>query len=441
MIRRRRPAFCAVLCAAAAAMACSGASGTSATSTDYVVERAQEGGVTHARIVSGSLWDDARLVEELAVGVEAGDDPYLFGEISAAWMTDDAIYVVDAQVPAVRAYDLQGNHLHDVGRPGQGPGEYGLPYGLVVTDDRRVLVADPYGTRVNVYDETGALLQDWSLASQKSGLDLFLLADGRVLTQAWSLADQQMGLQAVGPDGPAGELLVPPPLDFHPPTLSIVPQGKGGGEQEVILPFAPSYVWTVATDGRMVAGTGDAYRFVVQDTSGERLIVERAWDPVPVAAGEGRFRAALLSASLRFVAPGVRLSGADVPAHKPAFESFYADRSARLWLIRESAGQPDADCTALDEYGGAELWVGGQAGTTVPLGAKPGDDRDPLPECWAPTWVFDLFDLRSGDFLATLPAPETGFRRPLFAHEDTVLAAVTDEDGTLRLKVYRIRKD
>jgi len=69
----------------------------------------------------------ATLVEEASIGVEIGADEYMLGDPWRIWATDDRIYVADAQIPIVRAYDYQGRFLHEVGREGQkDPGSTGF---------------------------------------------------------------------------------------------------------------------------------------------------------------------------------------------------------------------------------------------------------------------------------------------------------------------------
>ena len=74
----------------------------------------------------------------------------------------------------------------------------------------------------------------------------------------------------------------------------------------------------------------------------------------------------------------------------------------------------------------------------VGSGASPSSEEEYDGECWANTWMFDVFDLVTGEFLGTVHAPEQGFTRPLFVEGDVVLAAVTDGLGTTRLKKYRL---
>ena len=200
-----------------------GGGGTaSGASDEYVVERTFENGVETVRTVSGSLWGgNATLVEELSIGEEIGREAYLFGSVTGAWATDERIYVIDAQVPAVRAFDLHGQHLFDVGGPGQGPGEYGQPTAIALTDDGRVMVADPIGARINIYDAEGTLVDDWPLRSPKSALGLVLTYNGEIYTQSWSIDAGRLGMQSAGPKGLTGELLFPPPIAFEAATVSV----------------------------------------------------------------------------------------------------------------------------------------------------------------------------------------------------------------------------
>ena len=84
-----------------------------------------EGNVTTVTTESGSVWaGTAQLVEEASIGVEVGQDAYMFGEVRDFAATDGRIYVLDLQVPALRVYDWNGGWLRDFGRRGQGPGEF-----------------------------------------------------------------------------------------------------------------------------------------------------------------------------------------------------------------------------------------------------------------------------------------------------------------------------
>lgn len=435
MIAAVSRAWIVVAACSLALAGCANAGGSGATevgmpSDPYEVSRSSMGNAETVRTLSGSLWGPgAVLTEVLSIGEELGQDAYLFGDISSAWATEDRIYVVDAQVPVVRAFDRDGGYLFDIGNPGQGPGEYGIPSAVAVTDNGRVLVADAMNSRINVYDSAASLLETWPLASQKSALGLTLGDDGKTYTQSWSLEQERLGVQSVGPEGLVGEILFPPAVEL---SLATVPIGRG---MEMILPFAPSYTWALAPGGEMIAGAGEQYRFEVHRPDGMATVVERDFEPVPVEKNEADFRAHLATSALRLLAPDRSIGRGDIPDHKPAFSGFYPDRSGRIWVIRQGPGRLDPECADADDAASPRLMMG-----TFETRAKPGnwDDGTLAGECWADTYLFDLFDIATGDFLATVQAPERGFRIPLFAIDETVLAAVADEVGTLRLKEYRL---
>ena len=384
------------------------------------------------------------------IGEEIGEEPYLFGWITAAWATVDRIYVVDGQVAVVRAFDNQGRYLFDIGRNGQGPGEYTTPMVLAVTGDSRVLVADVLGARLNIFDAEGVSLDDWPLGSPQSALGLTLGDDGAVYTRIIEMPadletllsgpEPRMGMQAVGPEGLTGEPIFPPPIEFEPPTIKV--DFMGNEVELASVPFAPSYEWTLAPGGEMIAGVGNEYRFEIHAPDDTTTIVEKHWDPVLVNPGEAEFHAAITTAEFRSMAPDFKMRSADVPASKPAFESFQPDQSGRVWVIREGPGRRDPGCTDVSSGPGITFSMSftGEAG--VNAGGGGGSRPDGYDgECWANTYAFDVFELATGEFLGTVTAPEPTFGSPLFVAGDTVLARVTDEIGTVRLKKYRLVVD
>lgn len=410
---------------------------------EYVVERSTAGGVETVRTVSGSRWGgSARLVEELSIGEELGDDAYLFGQISDAWATDERIYVVDAQVPAVRAYDHQGNFLHRVGGVGQGPGEYTRPLSIAVTADGRVLVTDLEAARLNVFDAGGKHVDDWRLGSPMAALGLQLAPDGTVYTRVAEMPSEMgpnvqmtQGMRAIGPDGHTGDTLFPPEIEWEAPSQSI-DVGAGRRISLSVMPFTPRYQWVMAPGGAMIAGVGNEYRFEIHGPDGAVKAVEKVWEPVPVNPDEREFRAEMAAAQVRQMDPDFSIPTSDLPAHKPAFTGFSPDRSGRLWVARQGPSEPDPDCREGGSGSGMFVMMRSDGGTQV--GADPGGDSEYDGECWRNTHLFDVFDIATGEFLGTVPAPEPGFTQVRFANDDTVLAAVNDELGTVRLKKYRL---
>jgi len=420
---------------------------------EYVVERSTAEGVETVRTVSGSRWGgNARLVEELSIGEEIGEDAFLFGSITAAWATEDRIYVVDSQIPVVRAFDHQGNFLHQVGRTGQGPGEYNRPMGVAVKSNGEVLISDLGGARLSTFDTEGNSVDDWSLGSPQAALGLQLTYDGEIYTRMLEMPEEmnmgemgelREGMQPVGADGELGEPIFPPEIDYEPPTVEVTLGGGMGGRSMsmAILPFTPSYEWAFAPGGEMLAGVGNEYSFQIHAPDGRQTAVEKAWDPVPVDPGERGFRADNAASQFRQMAPDFSIPESEVPDSKAAFTRLQPDRSGRVWVARQGPSVPDETCAEADHGGGMAIMLSSSGGASVVSADSltGGDDEgEDDSDCWANTYTFDVFELATGEFLGTVPAPEMGFTRPLFANDDTVLAAVTDEMGTVRLKKYRL---
>lgn len=141
-----------VLCLAAAG--CGGGPGVADDTGEWIRETTTEGNVTTIRTLGGSVWGGtARLEEEASIGVEQGPEEQMLGRGAGLAAGDDAVYVLDSQLPAVRVYDMEGNHLRDVGREGQGPGEFTQPMDVAIGPDGRIFVRER--ARVAVFTPEG----------------------------------------------------------------------------------------------------------------------------------------------------------------------------------------------------------------------------------------------------------------------------------------------
>lgn len=74
------------------------------------------------------------------------------------------IYVLDSEDGCVRLFDLRGNYLGSIGRPGKGPGEFNRPEELCLdVTNNRVVVADTENRRVQFLDTAGRLKESLNL--------------------------------------------------------------------------------------------------------------------------------------------------------------------------------------------------------------------------------------------------------------------------------------
>lgn len=61
------------------------------------------------------------------------------------------VFVVDAMFEVVQAFTFDGKLVMAFGHPGSGPGEFRLPAGICIQPDGRILVADSYNRRIQIF--------------------------------------------------------------------------------------------------------------------------------------------------------------------------------------------------------------------------------------------------------------------------------------------------
>lgn len=387
------------------------------------VTRTTRGDTAVVRTEAGSVWGAERtLVPEVSIGALEGDLAYLFGSVRSLDVAPDGtIYVVDGQLPDLRAYAPDGSYLRTLGRPGEGPGELKSPDGgLAVLSDGRVLVRDPGNARIQVYAPSGDALETWSIRGgfntsnplyrdRRDNVYTQILVDPQAEVRNWII-----GLVRIGPDGTPGDTLVPPEADYDDPEVEA---RRGDGDNRSIIrngvPFAASQEVTFHPDGYFVHGIGDRYKLTLLRPD-DPLIIERAAEASPVTAGEKAEEEARVTRNMRSTQPNWRWNGPAIPDRKPYFTDVHAARDGRLWVTIPQAGVEVED---LDH-----------------------DPTDPtsVPDRWQEPVAFDVFE-GDGTYLGRVRTP-LGFSRyptPVFDGE-RVWAVTRDELGVQRVVRFRV---
>ncbi len=93
------------------------------------------------------------------------------------------IFVVDSGDHKVRVYDAEGKSLFQMGRKGQGPGEFQQPSSVGFLADGRVLVGDSSNRRVHLFDEGGGFIRVIKITNQPVGHLLVLPNQNFVLSR------------------------------------------------------------------------------------------------------------------------------------------------------------------------------------------------------------------------------------------------------------------
>lgn len=119
----------------------------------------------------------------LGIRGEAGEDEERFNQPTDLEIgPDGSIYVTDGYGNnRVVKLDREGNFQRAWGIKGTGPGEFNTPHGIVVDDGGRVYIADRENSRVQVFDADGEFLDQWKSETLGRPWGLDVTVDGNLV--------------------------------------------------------------------------------------------------------------------------------------------------------------------------------------------------------------------------------------------------------------------
>jgi hypothetical protein len=143
----------------------------------------------HKHIIHKFTNDGSEIVQSIGTYGEPGDDETHFNRPTMMdWLPDGTFFVADGyNGTRVVKFDADGNYLLSWGEPGQRggetrPGYWHNVHGIAVhPETRRVFVNDRSNNRVQVFDEDGNYLSEWSFGPEPADIhDFMITADGHL---------------------------------------------------------------------------------------------------------------------------------------------------------------------------------------------------------------------------------------------------------------------
>jgi peptidylamidoglycolate lyase len=136
--------------------------------------------------------DGKRLLQTIGVpNVHASDDKHFYRPTFIDWLPDGTFFVADGYANTrVVKFDKNGKFLMAWGEKGtppneKRPGYFNSVHGMAVDPEtRRVFVNDRNNHRVQVFDENGKFLDQWSFGPPPSDVHLFIMDRNRYLWAA-----------------------------------------------------------------------------------------------------------------------------------------------------------------------------------------------------------------------------------------------------------------
>lgn len=300
------------------------------------------GGVVQVTNPGPTAWPDTngwRIVEELVIAPEEGSE----GELSTAntLVADEAgnVYVMQREPVHIKVFGPDGQWLRNIGREGDGPGEFRNGMLGIVGDT--LFVQDPNNQRLTTFLTDGTFLATHQSQCCWFTSRLNVLADGRAMI----LGPPPPGSEARGAyylthmDGRVTDTLLMP-ADR---------QGESGDYWEVVrrsgsntsisrinVPLRASDVSVIRADGSIVRGRTDNFRLVIGNDYGDTTRIFSATAPtlsVTDVQRDSAYQATLERQSEDWrdaFAEVAKLS--DIPSTWPVFTAITADRANRIWV-------------------------------------------------------------------------------------------------------------
>jgi hypothetical protein len=100
------------------------------------------------------------LSEELRIGENEDRPEYLFFSIYfIAVDQEENIYVVDGGEKHIKVFDREGTYLKTIGSAGQGPGEFGRPAEIFISEKNHLFITDPGRRQIHLFSADGRYLE------------------------------------------------------------------------------------------------------------------------------------------------------------------------------------------------------------------------------------------------------------------------------------------
>ncbi len=280
-------------------------------------------GVTWVMSPSVPLYPEAslNLEEDLVIAGSEEQEAQMLRDVRTLDVDDDGnIYVLDEGAADIKAFDAGGRHIRTIGRRGQGPGEFGLPVGIIITPRNEILAYDMGQRVLKFLSREGTSLRQLSTADKFQFTGPRFTPDGHMVGSYLVPADKPTAeLKLLNPELDPIQTLVSLPVT-PPPVLHLFAARSMTGLR-----------WNVNHRGEIIWGDflKPEYALHIHDQAGKHVrTLTREYDPLPITEKD---KEALLRLMFGEGPPPPQWD-IRFPDHYPPFSGFSCDDGGRIYV-------------------------------------------------------------------------------------------------------------
>lgn len=259
------------------------------------------------------------LEEDLSFGNEE-DDNYLFYRISGIEVDKDGnIYVLERGNFRVQKFDRNGNYLCTIGRKGQGPGEFQMPFQMIIDDNNGIICVQDM-RKLIVFDTDGNYL-DKDIFFESFFNELSVDSQGFMWGNMYrqegddeAIADLFKVFVKLNKEGQIEKEVVIFPYEHYR-------ERRGEGVISILTGEEHDLFISRLNEGNFVYGYSGEYELNIIDLEGNlvrKVIKEEPYQSF-TAKERGKYRKA------------------KIPEHKPFFYDLFSDSDGRIYAQRNNA--------------------------------------------------------------------------------------------------------
>jgi hypothetical protein len=329
------------------------------------------------------------------------EDTFFESAVSIAVDEEGFVYICDFKANNIKKFDSSGKYVKTIGRMGQGPGEFNMPFEITVTGNR-LIVWDMGNSRLCIHTTDGEFIKSIQVLRDEGWPQkMRSLPNGDVIIEIEKIyygegdKPQDCKIELYSSDLEKKKTLY---------TQQVMRNKYMRIESmftNIIQPFTPLVCWDVSPDGKIIIGYPKEYDLGFYDTTkGKISSFSHNYKPVKVTEKDKEnFFAGMTFSSggtVKQGAPDHVLKYTEFPKFKPAFREIIVDSDGNIlvWTYRNDINE----------------------------GFK----------------YFDLFD-PNGQFIGNIHIiGDVSFPRRAIIRDGTFWQIKTDEEGLIKVIKYRI---